>query len=302
VLDLRRPYLSRSEAAELVSGVAHALCALQGLPEGELAADTLLLDAGSHFTFARRVGVGLAGGAGVPGSRPRRRFAGVLGKFALKERPFCMATTMEPELAFLMASLAGVGPGARVLDACCGSGGLLLCAAALGAARLVGMDTDPEAIAGAASNFAFYSLGQPPEATVTLHLADILRPAASPALDGARGTFDAIVCDPPYGMATRVSAGGSVRATSVEPGQARVQVAEVTRALLQLALLALAPGGRLVFFLPLRGSDAHLDGAGVLALLQAWTPDELRSGLGLLISKKQTFSPTFARWLLVMER
>jgi SAM-dependent methyltransferase len=269
-----------------------AICALQVLPEGEVVADTLLVDADERFMFARRLGTGLAGGAGVPGTRPRRRFAGVLGKFALKDRRFLMATTMEPELAFLMASLARVGPGARVLDPCCGSGGLLLSAAALGAASLVGLDTDPAALAGAGSNFEFYGLGQP-----ELLLSDLLDPAASPALDGTR--YSAIVCDPPYGMKTRVSAEASGRAASIEPEQARVQVAQITRALLRLAQLALAPGGRLVFFLPLRGSDALEDSAGVLALLQAWAPDEM-AGLELLASRKQSFSPTFARWLLVL--
>ena len=57
-----------------------------------------------------------------------------------------------------MANLAKVGSPGRsstaVLDPCCGSGGPLPCAAALGASELVGVDSDESAFAHAAREFA----------------------------------------------------------------------------------------------------------------------------------------------------
>jgi SAM-dependent methyltransferase len=322
VLDVQRPSLSRDEVAAIRAEVADTLESLARLrhlhgdhasapPEGaattlliddqasappEGAATTLLIDQDGRFLVGRQLAQGLAGGPGLPGFRPRRRFAGVLGTYALKQRPFRVATTMEVELAFLLASVASVQPGSVVLDPCCGSGGLLLCAAALGARRLVGRDVDSAALAGAASNFASYGLAQQPD----LAVADILQ--SRTAEDDHCGEYDAIVCDPPYGMKTALSdsaeqAHGSVVPTSIRPDEARVQVARVTAAILHLALRKLRLGGRLAFFLPVRGADDLAQDARAL-LEQCGIGD----GLCLVAARKQAFSPTFARWLVVVER
>jgi len=214
---------------------------------------------------------------------------------------------METELAFLMASLARVQPGARVLDPCCGSGGLLLSAAVLGATGMVGLDTDSAALAGARRNFAAYGLHQP-----DFRVANILRAARS-AENGDGGvhscSFDAIICDPPYGMKvgfsserTPILEPAAPRAPA-EPDEARVQVALVVTALLRLAQRALAPCGRLVFFMPVRGDDSR-DPRGIHALLDECAPAKPAAGarLRLVDARRQTFSPTFARWIVILER
>ena len=106
-----------------------------------------------HIHFGHRTSIGLAGTRGAPSQTLRRTHRGLLKEYALKNRRTCNAdrfitsTAMEPEIGFLMANLAlagVVGGGAkRVLDPCCGSGRLLLYAAALGSTEVVGVDSDP---------------------------------------------------------------------------------------------------------------------------------------------------------------
>ena len=150
---------------------------------------------------------------------------------------------MEPEIAFLMANLARVGDGARVLDPCCGAGGLLLCAAALGAARVVGVDRAAGAFRGAERDFAEHL---PPPVLVE---GDVLDADATAELCEE---YDAVVCDPPYGM----------RAAALVDGAGdrwqRDASVELLRAVLAVARRCLVPGGRLVCFVPARGADASL--------------------------------------------
>ena len=113
-----------------------------------------------HIGF--RLQAGPAGGAGAPGRTPRRSYRGWLGKYALKSRAHVNSVTMEPEIAFMVANMARVGPLApAVLDPCCGSGGLLLCAAVLGASRLYGVDQRASAFAHASADFLHHDLAVP---------------------------------------------------------------------------------------------------------------------------------------------
>ncbi|KAG8470925.1 hypothetical protein KFE25_009346 [Diacronema lutheri] len=161
--------------------------------------------------------------------------------------------------------------------------------------------------AGARRNFAAYGLHQP-----DFRVANILRAARS-AENGDGGvhscSFDAIICDPPYGMKvgfsserTPILEPAAPRAPA-EPDEARVQVALVVTALLRLAQRALAPCGRLVFFMPVRGDDSR-DPRGIHALLDECAPAKPAAGarLRLVDARRQTFSPTFARWIVILER
>lgn len=97
----------------------------------------------------------------------------------------------------------GHAPHDRVLNAMCGSGTLLAERAALGpAARLAGLDLDPDALEAAEANLRAAGLrvrsdlsGGPEGAQVELRLADA---AATPFGDAA---FDVVVADPPWGDA-----------------------------------------------------------------------------------------------------
>ena len=248
---------------------------------------------GGDFLGAR-LASGPAAGPGAPGadSSGRRNYKGWLGKFALKARHRAEPTTMEPELAFLMANLAQVGDGARVLDPCCGAGGLLLCAAALGAARVVGVDRAAGAFRGAERDFVEHAL--PPPVLVE---GDVLNADATAELCAE---YDALVCDPPYSM----------RAAALVDGAGdrwqRDASVELLRALLAVARRCLVPGGRLVCFVPARGADASLS-------LDALLEPLATAGLRLVDGRRQTFATrrarrgadvdvTFARWLVTWER
>jgi len=97
----------------------------------------------------------------------------------------------------------GHAPGQRVLNAMCGSGTLLAERAALGpAARLAGVDLDPDALEAAEANLRAAGMsvrsdlsGGPEAAQVELRLADA---AATPFGDAS---FDVVVADPPWGDA-----------------------------------------------------------------------------------------------------
>ena len=102
------------------------------------------------------------------------------------------------------------------------------------------------------------------------------------------------------------------RSSSAEPSD------EITGAVLELAEVMLAPGGRLVLFIPARGDDVSLS---LEALLEKRLPSAQRPHLRLVHGRKQRFAtrrsrradlhgvPTaltgggaFVRWLCCLER
>ncbi|GAB2735197.1 TRM11 family SAM-dependent methyltransferase [Streptomyces bullii] len=96
-----------------------------------------------------------------------------------------------------MAALAGIRPGHRVLDPCCGAGTLLIEAAlAHPGARCEGFDLSREAVATARANAAAAAAAPP----LTVHRADAGR------LPLPDGTADRVLCNPPWG--TQVHPGG----------------------------------------------------------------------------------------------
>jgi 23S rRNA G2445 N2-methylase RlmL len=113
----------------------------------------------------------------------------------LHRRPYKQASTpgtLHPPLAAAMAWLAGIRPGARVLDPCCGTGTILIEAAGLvPGARLLGSDHDPQALAAAAANAT--TMGDPVTGAITWAVADAGRmPLRSAGIDR-------IVSNPPWG-------------------------------------------------------------------------------------------------------
>lgn len=128
--------------------------------------------------------------------------------YMLENRQYLSQTTTRPEVAMLLANLAQVRQGDRVLDPCCGSGGLLLAAAAVGATELWGIDANPDAIEarrparprrgrggspakeGLAGNFADLGLPEP-----EFECGDAL----DPGLRAYKQQYDALLADLPYG-------------------------------------------------------------------------------------------------------
>ena len=326
VVDLSLPDLRRACRDEMLdawrAGAAAVGCAAApALSHGERTQPWVLVREGrsGRVHFGWRLAAGPAAGARAPGlATGRRSYTGWLGQYALKDRLGRGPTAMEPEIAFVMANLARVGPklsprvgrgSLTVLDPTAGSCGLLLAAAALGATELVGVDCDAAAFQGAAAEFARHGLPAP-----QLLEGDVLTKRALGALTTPT-TYDAILCDPPYGMRAPVLREGKVvaeRSSSAEPPD------EITGAVLELAEVMLAPGGRLVLFIPARGDDVSLS---LEALLEKRLPSAQRPHLRLVHGRKQRFAtrrsrradlhgvPTaltgggaFVRWLCCLER
>jgi hypothetical protein len=167
-----------------------------------------------------------------------------LHRMALSARPYLGPTSLEPQLALLMASLARSGPGCVAYDPCVGTGSLVLAAAALGATTC-GSDIDARVLGGKlgrtlATNFAFYGL----PGGCDVWLGDFTLPRGG--LRGG-GWADAIVTDPPYGVRAHVAGGGAGEGGS---GGGEEALDGLLRALLDVAARLLRPGGRLVYLLP----------------------------------------------------
>lgn len=317
----------------------------------------------SQLLLCRRLAKGPAVGKGYTyAESPRRPRAGVLKVLAqhrLRTQAVQTSTAMEPELGLLMATMACVGRGSRVLDPFVGGGSILLAAALLGAGEVVGTDAAAELVeegspVRAAAMEAFATLANPDgpvrrallagedRETVrvepTLRVADIREYLNDEYADlFRRDYYDAIVTDPPYSIKERVRGGGG--GGSAPPSATeREDVLAIIRQLLDLGAHTLAPGGRLVFFLPAWGLHG-LDTSGVggrkgpsavqpLAAPVSSVPIPLVStsdlwgrwnarvckedsamfnilpslSLRLIGAQPQVFTPTFVRWLVCVEK
>ena len=112
------------------------------------------------------------------------------GERAPTDRPFFQPGSMDPLLARALVNVAGARPGATVLDPMCGTGGLLIEAALVGA-EPVGIDAQRKMIRGTRENLAAYGGGR------------LLRGDATrlPLRDDAA---DAVVFDAPYGRQSKI--------------------------------------------------------------------------------------------------
>ena len=332
VVDLSQPDLRRACRDEMLDAWRAGAAAVGGaaapaLSHGKRTTQPWVLvreGRSGRVHFGWRLAAGPAAGARAPGlATGRSSYTGWLGQYALKDRLGRGPTAMEPEIAFVMANLARVGPklsprvgrgSLTVLDPTAGSCGLLLAAAALGATELVGVDCDAAAFQGAAAEFARHGLPTPQLLEGDVLTKRALTKRALGALTKP-ATYDAILCDPPYGMRAPVLREGKVvaeRSSSAEPPD------EITGAVLELAEVMLAPGGRLVLFIPARGDDVSLS---LEALLEKRLPSAQRPHLRLVHGRKQRFAtrrsrradfhgvPTalmgggaFVRWLCCLER
>lgn len=177
----------------------------------------------------------------------------VTAKYSLKARKYIGPTSMDAELAFVMTNMAGVKEGHLVNDPFCGTGGVLVACAARGAI-CVGSDINFLCLKGKGgdqtilSNFHQYGLTEP----IGILRADVMN---SPIRHKRGGWFDAVVCDPPYGIkeGTRVFREDAIDAGlegNHYQGTERIRFVDFLRGVLQYAVDVLVPGGRLVYWLP----------------------------------------------------
>lgn len=135
----------------------------------------------------------------------------LVGLGDLKRRAYLGPTSLDNEVALLMASFAHVRKGSVVLDPFVGTGSILIACAQFGARLCVGTDIDIRVLKGKKgrnvySNFRQYGL-EPPELVrsdnALMHNGHF-RALASPL-------YDAVVCDPPYGIRAGARRSGSRR-------------------------------------------------------------------------------------------
>ncbi len=253
----------------------------------------------------------LEGGGPLPGDPPRFRLLlrlptslpdtrDWLRVLDLRRRAFLGASTLPPDRALLLCNLglSGAGPGASLLDPFCGSGGVLLAAAALGA-RVTGSDLDRRMLREVRVPIDIpVSKGRPGRGVEAVRMRDnfdesglpgpqaLLRldvgaPDAAAQLLAANGgrPYDALVTDPPYGRREFQGGAGAWDGALSYRVDADALWDTLGR-LLDLAAAALRPGGRLVFFAPVRAprddTKPTLDG------LRGWLVAEgARRGLSL---------------------
>ncbi|WVZ75032.1 hypothetical protein U9M48_023128 [Paspalum notatum var. saurae] len=194
----------------------------------------------------------------------------LLPMYQLKSRKYIGPTAMDAEMAFLMANQGLAQPGKLVYDPFVGTGSILVAAAHFGAMTM-GADIDIRVVRDGRgpdcnvwSNFEQYKLPEP----LCLLRADNNLPPWRP---GLKEMFDAIICDPPYGVrAGGRKSGGRKLLKGIKgpytvpdekrdnhiPSTAPYSLAECVHDLLHLAARMVVMGGRLVFFYPvLRGED-----------------------------------------------
>ncbi|KAL9458655.1 hypothetical protein AB3S75_007509 [Citrus x aurantiifolia] len=248
---------------------------------------------------------------GLPPVAERRIFFGreigaadrkLIPTYQLKSRNYLGPTAMDAEVAFLMANQALVEPGKLVYDPFVGTGSILVAAAHFGAMTM-GADIDIRVVRDGRgpdtnvwSNFKQYGLQMP----IGLLRADNNLPPWRP---GLKEVFDAIICDPPYGVRAggRKSGGRKLLKGVVDPytvpddkrvghipSTAPYCLSECVHDLLDLAGRMLVMGGRLVYFYPVLREDSMQN------------PFPEHPCFKLVASSEQILSSRYSRVLLTM--
>lgn len=228
----------------------------------------------------------------------------LLTKYELSRRKYLGPTAMDAEIAFLMANQALVKPGKFVYDPFVGTGSILVAATHFGAITL-GEDIDLRVVRDGRgpdcnvwSNFKQYNLPLP----VGLIRADNNAP---PWRSSLNEVFDAIICDPPYGVRAggRKSGGRKLlkgakgpytipedKRKDHIPSTAPYMFAECVHDLLNMAARLLVMNGRLVFFYPVARGECYED---LYPKHECFT---------LIASSEQILSTRWSRCLLTMEK
>ncbi|XP_037087247.1 tRNA (guanine(10)-N2)-methyltransferase homolog [Pollicipes pollicipes] len=211
-------------------------------------------------------------------ARPLRLFFGrwlcdgaraAITAHSLKQRAYIGNTSMDPELALVMANMARVRSGDTVFDPFVGTGSLLVAAAHFGG-HVLGTDIDYRTVHARTRPSRVQERGRPRGRQESIaanlrqyglqsRLLDVLvADAALPALWRRGLVFDAIVTDPPYGIrevTQRLGGGGGAE----RPAKVDYCAGQLFGDLLQLAVQRLPVGGRLVFWLPVTRAEYAAD-------------------------------------------
>lgn len=183
---------------------------------------------------------------------------GGIDQYGLKNRRYLGPTSMDAELSFVMTNLGQVERGSVVFDPFVGTGSILL-SCALRGAYCVGSDIDLRVLRGRSedenvcANFAQYGLPRPELVRTDNAIYHRHYRRHEPL-------YDAIVCDPPYGIRAGARRTGSRLATPKPVLEEHrhdhiaqtkpYAVSDVMADLLDMASRTLVPGGRLVYVIP----------------------------------------------------
>ncbi|GMF42393.1 unnamed protein product [Phytophthora fragariaefolia] len=214
--------------------------------------------------------------AGSEKNRGRGGARDLVDQQTLKRRAYIGPTSMESEMALLMSNMALVQPGDLVIDPFVGTGSVLIPCGTHGA-MCYGTDIDIRVLLGTGvgvmgagavpadeksegkvrvnvvTNFKQYGLPLP-----ELVRADN---SMSPLVKQCKGFFDAVVCDPPYGIRAGARKSGRKRQIKSDVSAAVKQpnyiaptqpyaAEDVMKDLLEFSAQTLREGGRLVYLLP----------------------------------------------------
>ncbi|GBG83500.1 hypothetical protein CBR_g37214 [Chara braunii] len=210
---------------------------------------------------------------GLPPRVPRRIYFArevgcsnrtIVSTYTLSKRRYLGPTSMDAEMAFIMANQALAMAGKLIYDPFVGTGSVLIAAAHYGA-YTVGADIDIRVVRDGRgrdrniwSNFQQYGLMPP----LSLLRVDN---NVNPWRTDLDEVFDSVLCDPPYGVRAggRKSGGRKMLNGRVEPyvipeemksdhipSTAPYTLEECLQDMLDMASRLLVMGGRLVFFFP----------------------------------------------------
>jgi tRNA (guanine10-N2)-methyltransferase len=142
-------------------------------------------------------------------------------KYSLKKRPYLGPTSTDHELAFLMANQAECQEGQMVYDPFCGTGSIAIAMTHF-KTQTVGSDLDMRVLKGYGvgrktrnkidgldkidkfnvfTNFDYYGLPRPE--ILAMDVSALMFNLREVDYRSVRPLFDAIVCDPPYGVRAR---------------------------------------------------------------------------------------------------
>ncbi|RWW84888.1 hypothetical protein BHE74_00006483 [Ensete ventricosum] len=235
----------------------------------------------------------------------------LLPTYQLKSRRYLGPTAMDAEMAFLMANQGLAQPGKVVYDPFVGTGSILVAAAHFGAMTM-GADIDIRVVRdGRGPNCNVWSNFEQSNLRNRLYINLVTGQRLVGMLTHRNSeneltfqVFDAIICDPPYGVRAggRKSGGrkllrGTVGPYTVPeekrldhiPSTAPYSLAECMHDLLDLSAKMLVMGGRLVFFFPVVREDG---------LTNAQFPEH--PCFTLIASCEQILSLRYSRYLLTM--
>ncbi|XP_065898312.1 tRNA (guanine(10)-N2)-methyltransferase homolog isoform X2 [Dysidea avara] len=214
------------------------------------------------------------------GSEPERVFFTVLiaqgqrsllQQYSVKSRVFIGNTSMDAQLAFIMANQARVTRGQLVCDPFVGTGGILVACAHFGA-HVVGGDINGQLLHGRGrpSRAGTKQKWRGPNESVLANLlqyglekcyVDVLVSDAAHTIWRSGDLFDAIITDPPYGIREGPRKVGSKRENPKPildeqledhiPSVCQYQLSDVYNDLLLFAARFLVLHGRLVYWLPI---------------------------------------------------